>query len=64
MIKKIEKLLNVTLSENSVEEVSEPVENIKETNLSKNTNKQWEDAFSNILKNKTKRFRNPLKTTF
>jgi transcriptional regulator with XRE-family HTH domain len=50
MIKKIEKLLNVSLSESSFEEVNEPVENIKETNISKNTNKQWEDAFSNLLK--------------
>jgi len=35
MIKKIEKLLNVTLSESSFEELKEPVENIKETNMSK-----------------------------
>jgi transcriptional regulator with XRE-family HTH domain len=50
MIKKIEKLLNVTLSEVAFEEISEPVENIKEPNIPKNTNKQWEDAFSHLLK--------------
>jgi transcriptional regulator with XRE-family HTH domain len=50
MIKKIEKLLNVTLSEVAFEEISEPVENIKETVLPKKANKQWEDAFSNLLK--------------
>lgn len=50
MIKKIEKLLNVTLSESGFGDVSEPVENIKEPVVSKNTNKQWEDAFSNVLK--------------
>lgn len=50
MIKKIEKLLNVALSEVAFEEISEPVENIKEINIPKNTNKQWEDAFSHLLK--------------
>jgi transcriptional regulator with XRE-family HTH domain len=50
MIKKIEKLLNVTLSEVAFEEINEPVENIKETVVPKNANKQWEDAFSNLLK--------------
>lgn len=50
MVKKIEKLLNTALSEVAFEDISEPVENIKEPIVSKNTNKQWEEAFSNILK--------------
>lgn len=50
MIKKVEKLLNVSLSETAFEEISEPVENIKETVVAKVANKQWEDAFSSLLK--------------
>lgn len=50
IIKKAEKVLNVVLSEGAFEEVSEPVENIKDTSLNNSINKQWEDAFSNILK--------------
>jgi transcriptional regulator with XRE-family HTH domain len=62
IINKIEKLFNTSLSEISFNEVSEPIENIKEAVVNKNVNKavnkevskeinkQWEDAFSNILK--------------
>lgn len=50
IIKKIEKLLNVTLNESVFTEVDKPVENIKDTGIGKNTNKQWEEAFSNLLK--------------
>jgi transcriptional regulator with XRE-family HTH domain len=66
IINKIEKLFNTSLSEISFNEVSEPIENIKEAVVNKNMNKtvnkevskevskeinkQWEDAFSNILK--------------
>lgn len=49
MIKRIEKLLNVSLNEELYDEVAEPVENIKEyENLP--VNKEIEEAFSNILK--------------
>lgn len=53
MIKKMEKLLNVNFSESSFETISEPVENTKEAITSsapKAPNKQWEDAFSSLLK--------------
>ncbi|CCJ33030.1 MULTISPECIES: helix-turn-helix domain-containing protein [Caloramator] len=49
MIKRIEKLLNVSLNEDLYDEVVEPVENIKDyENLP--VNKEMEEAFSNILK--------------
>jgi transcriptional regulator with XRE-family HTH domain len=50
-IKRIEKILNVNLNEDIFKEVEAPVENLKEVdNSKKNVNKQWEDAFSHILK--------------
>jgi len=45
-----EKLLGVDLNEADLFQTDEPVENIKETTTSKAINKQWEDAFSNVLK--------------
>lgn len=45
-----EKLLGVDLNEADMFQTDEPVENIKETAPSKTINKQWEDAFSNVLK--------------
>jgi transcriptional regulator with XRE-family HTH domain len=50
LIKRVEKALGVNLNEDIYEEVSEPVENIKEINTNKAVNKQWEDAFAHILK--------------
>jgi transcriptional regulator with XRE-family HTH domain len=50
LIKRVEKTLGVSLSEDIYEEVNEPVENIKEVNVNKAVNKQWEDAFAHILK--------------
>lgn len=50
LIKRVEKVLGSNLSEDIFEEVTEPIENIKEPEVSKTINKQWEDAFSHILK--------------
>ncbi|HBF76629.1 MAG TPA: DNA-binding protein [Clostridiaceae bacterium] len=50
MIKKIEKTYGISLSDNIFEEIDKPVENLKETATRKMVNKQWEDAFSNIIK--------------
>lgn len=50
LIKRIEKVLGSSLSDDVFEEVTEPIENIKEPETSKVVNKQWEDAFSHILK--------------
>lgn len=50
LIKRVEKVLQVDLNESIFDEVAEPVENFKEVELNKNVNKQWEDAFSHILK--------------
>jgi transcriptional regulator with XRE-family HTH domain len=50
LIKRVEKVLEVNLNEDIYEEVSEPVENIKEVVTNKSINKQWEDAFAHILK--------------
>lgn len=54
MIKKIEKVFNVDLSDNIFEDeesLDEPVENLKSfQKQSEPVNKQWEDAFSNIIK--------------
>lgn len=54
-IKRIEKVLNINLDDDIFSEVEEPVENLKVENLkqpekSGTINKQWEDAFSHILK--------------
>lgn len=49
-IRKIEKLLNLDLNESVFEEVEVPVENLKEVEKVGSINKQWEDAFSHILK--------------
>ncbi|SHF27485.1 helix-turn-helix domain-containing protein [Caloramator proteoclasticus] len=50
LIKRVEKLLNVNLSDSLFEEVDEPIENIKEYREPVKVNKQLEDAFSSILK--------------
>lgn len=50
LIKRIEKLLEVDFNEEIFDEVKEPIENIKEIDVSKTINKQWEDAFAHILK--------------
>lgn len=50
LIARAEKLLGVDLNEADLLQTDEPVENIKETAPSKTINKQWEDAFSNVLK--------------
>lgn len=51
IIRKIEKLFNTSLNESGYDEtVSEPVENIKEAPVIKSVNKQWEDAFSNLIR--------------
>lgn len=49
-ISRAEKLLGVDLNEADLFQTDEPVENIKETASSKTINKQWEDAFSSVLK--------------
>ncbi|MCX7885256.1 MAG: helix-turn-helix domain-containing protein [Caloramator sp.] len=50
LIKKIEKFLEVSLNEEIFDDVTEPIENIKETEGKVSINKQWEDAFAHILK--------------
>jgi transcriptional regulator with XRE-family HTH domain len=50
LIARAEKLLGVDLNEADLVQTDEPVENIKETAPSKTINKQWEDAFSHVLK--------------
>lgn len=50
LIKRVEKVLNVNLSDSLFEEVEEPIENIKEYREPVKVNKQLEDAFSSILK--------------
>lgn len=50
LIKKVEKIMNISLDEDVFDSTDGPVENLKETSISKNVNKQWEDAFSHILK--------------
>lgn len=50
LIKRVEKILNVNLNENVFEEISEPIENIKDVEVNNKVNKQWEDAFAHILK--------------
>lgn len=50
LIKKAEKIMNINLDEDVFDNADGPVENLKETSVSKNVNKQWEDAFSHILK--------------
>ncbi|MBZ4662607.1 MAG: helix-turn-helix protein [Caloramator sp.] len=50
LIKRVEKVLNVNLSDSLFEEVDEPIENIKEYREPVKVNKQLEDAFSSILK--------------
>lgn len=50
LIKKVEKVLNIDLNEDVFEQIDEPVENIKEVDVIKTVNKQWEDAFSHIIK--------------
>lgn len=50
MIKKVEKTFGISLEDDIFTEVSEPVENLKNSNEPKTVNKQWEDAFSNIIK--------------
>jgi transcriptional regulator with XRE-family HTH domain len=50
LIKRIEKILGASLSDDVFEEITEPLENIKEVDSSKTVNKQWEDAFSHIIK--------------
>lgn len=50
LIKRIEKILGVSLNEDVFEEITEPLENIKEIDAAKNVNKQWEDAFAHIIK--------------
>lgn len=49
-IKRIEKVLDINLNEDIFIEVEEPIENIKEVEKTGTINKQWEDAFSHILK--------------
>ena len=50
LIKKVEKTMNISLDEDVFDSTDGPVENLKETSINKNVNKQWEDAFSHILK--------------
>ena len=50
LIKRIEKILGVNLNDDVFEEITEPLENIKETDINKTVNKQWEDAFAHIIK--------------
>lgn len=49
-IKRVEKVLEINLNEDIFEQVDEPVENLKEVEKQGSINKQWEDAFSHILK--------------
>lgn len=49
-IRRIEKALDINLNDDVFTEVEEPVENLKEVEKSGTVNKQWEDAFSHILK--------------
>ncbi|EYE88511.1 hypothetical protein Q428_07485 [Fervidicella metallireducens AeB] len=51
-IKKVEKTFNINIDDDVFEEIDKPIENIKETENMQNkaVNKQWEDAFSHILK--------------
>lgn len=50
MIKRLEKVLKTSLGESLLDDVSEPVENIKEVKNNTVPNRQFEDAFSHILK--------------
>jgi transcriptional regulator with XRE-family HTH domain len=50
LIKKAEKIMHINLDEDIFDNADGPVENLKETSVNKNVNKQWEDAFSHILK--------------
>lgn len=50
MIKRLEKILKTSLGESLLDDVSEPVENIKEVKNSAVPNRQFEDAFAHILK--------------
>jgi transcriptional regulator with XRE-family HTH domain len=50
LIKRIEKILGASLSDEALEEITEPLENIKEVDSTKTVNKQWEEAFSHIIK--------------
>lgn len=50
LIKKAEKIMSIKLDEDIFDNADGPVENLKETSVNKNVNKQWEDAFSHILK--------------
>lgn len=49
-IKRVEKVLDIDLNEDIFAQVDEPVENLKEIEKQTGINKQWEDAFSHILK--------------
>ena len=50
LIARAERLLGADLNEDELVQTDVPVENIKETAPSKSINKQWEDAFAQVLK--------------